>query len=74
MKRRLTLFDRMVIVVRTSDLPRLPAIVRKTYEWGWGLKRLVPLLEDASRANCMHFGADERNLAISLYRLAVRQD
>ena len=37
---------------------------------GLGLKRLVPLLEDASRANRMHFSADERRLAILLYRLA----
>ena len=56
--------------MRTNDLPRLAAIMRKTHEWGWGLKRLVPLLEDASRVNRMHFSADERRLAILLYWLA----
>ena len=40
MKERLTLFDRMVTAMRTNDLPRLAAIMRKTHEWGWGLKRL----------------------------------
>ena len=70
MKERLTLFDRMVTAMRTNDLPRLAAIMRKTHEWGLGLKRLVPLLEDASRANRMHFSADERRLEILLYRLA----
>ena len=70
MKGRLTFFDPMVIAMRTNDLPRLAAIMRKTHEWGWGLKRLVLLLEDTSRANRMHFNADERQLAILLYRLA----
>ena len=71
MKERLTLFDRMVTAMRTNDLPRLAAIMRKTHEWGWGLKRLVPLLEHVSRANRMHFSADERrfgNLVISVGR------
>ena len=70
MKERLTLFDRMVIAMLTNDLPRLAAMMCKTHEWGWGLKRLVPLLEDALRANRMHFSADERHFAILLYRLA----
>ena len=68
-KERLTLYDRMLTAMRAND--RLAAKMRKTHEWGWGLKRLVPLSEDALRANHMHFGVDERRLAIFLYRLAV---
>ena len=69
MKERLSLYDCMLTAMCTNDLPCLGAIMRKTHEWGWGLKRLVPLLEDTLQANRMHFGVDGRHLPILLYCL-----
>ena len=67
---RLSLFDRCFAAIRSNDLPRLAHILKKTMEWGWGLKRIAPLLEDAVRANRMHCGANEKRLAVLLYRVA----
>ena len=62
------LFDHMLTWMRTYDLPRLEAIMRETHEWGWGLTRVAPLLQDNWRANRMHFNVDARCLAILFYQ------
>ena len=67
---RLSLFDRCFAAIRSNDLPQLAQILKKTVEWGWGLKHIAPLLEDAVHANRIHFGANERRLAVLLYRVA----
>ena len=67
---RLSLFDRCFVAIRSNDLPRVAHILKKTMEWGWELKRMAALLEDAVRASRMYYAADERRLAVLLYRVA----
>ena len=66
---RLSLFDRCFAAIRSNILPRLAQILKKTMEWGRGLKRIAPLLEDAVRANRTQCGVNERHLAVLFYRV-----
>ena len=60
--------QRLVEAIRTNNVPRVATVLNAAKKRGYGLKRLVGLVEDAATANRTRYSVDEKNLCVLLYR------
>ena len=59
--------QRLVEAIRTNNGPRVATVLNAAKKGGYGLKRLVGLVEDAAKANRTRYSADEKDLCVLLY-------
>ena len=67
---RVSLYERLVDAVASRDVQRIASIIHTARRRGFGLKRMVGLLEDAARANRTRYTERECATAVLLYGLA----
>ena len=60
--------QRLVEAIRTNNVPRVATVLNAAKKRGYGLKRLVGLVEDAATANRTRYSVDEKDLCVLLYR------
>ena len=60
--------QRLVEAIQTNNVPRVATVLNAAKKRGYGLKRLVDLVEDAATANRTRYSADEKDLCVLLYR------
>ena len=69
LRERVSLYERLVAAVSSRDVQHIASIIDTARRLGFGLKRMVGLLEDAARANRTRYTERECAMAVLLYRV-----
>ena len=68
LRSQMSYHQRLVEAIQTNNVPRVATVLNAAKKRGYGLKRLVGLVEDAATANRTRYSADEKDLCVLLYR------